>query len=457
LAEIKLTAPDNLELFRSSATEWLCDPYSVDISYTAVKDEGVNVILSCSINLWPIKPTKNSNFNLVAENFLAGRESISDIPLKELKKIIEQLEMGLLVINKQPFKLNGTGGFRYYSRMAANDRWFCDAHLAITGDQRTPLSNFAISRINNSLRLNKRPFDGLEDLASFLDLQIPFHPDSQPKIEINISPPIDVITDESNLSKGSLTLVLHAHPQFNRGTANIAIQSFPASPKDRKQLASLITWSIGEDGRQIGNLKIATENSFAVKIILMAGSNMVRRQFFEDFKKLPNRRLVSISHFDTDLKRLKQALLSKDSTEFEIAVNCLAYMLGLSGSVINETNAPDIILSTPEDNLVVIECTTKIADFHSKLGKLVDRKNSLAKELVISGDSRKVYGYLVCGLPKDQIAVADFELATNKVTLLSKESLEKLLTQLKFPQNIEKLLQQDELVIENLLNQLTTP
>lgn len=449
-----MSGEDFLELFKSASSQWLCDPYSVEIRYIGLKNKDFNSLLSCVVNFWPVGTSPSSSLRFSANQVIAGRELLTDFSLKELNVLINNLEQGKLILKGLSLNVEAKQGLSYYSEMISNDRWFCDAHLLITGDAHNPLSSVEIAKVNSQLRLNKQPFDGLSDLVSNLDVPDTLTSYKQSQIEIRISPSIDIRIDESNLSKGKFNLILHAHQKLITKNISIGIRQFPESLNSRKQVASRVTWETNESGIQVGKLQVNAKNSFAVQAILMAGSNTVRRQFFDDILKVPNRRLSVFSNFDNDLKMLKRALNGDfDSNGFETAVNSLAYLLGFSGCVMNETDAPDLILSTPNENLVIIECTTRISDFNSKLGKLVERKNALIALLEGAGDSRKVYSYLVCSLPKNQIKHDEKELGRNKVTLLTRESLLELLNQLKFPQDLEKLLSDDEKVLENLLLQ----
>lgn len=452
-----MSGEDHLGLFKSAANEWLCDPYSVEIRYLAIREDDANVLLSCTINFWPIKFATQKSLAIVANNLIAGQEQLNDLSLEEIMLFINSLEQGNLVLNNITLSLIANDSLSFYTEMISNDRWYCDAHLLILGEHKNPISNIEIAKINSALRQEKLPFDGLNDLVTYLNLPDPFSSQRPPQIEIRISPPTDIRIEESSLSKGKFNLTLHAHPKLNTKNISLAFRTFPETLTSRKQVSSQIKWNSRKDGLQVGKLALGAAKAFAVQAILMVGSNTVRRQFFDDILKVPNRRLFAISAFDKDLKMLKQALSDTHSSNFEKAVNSLAYILGFSGGVINETNAPDLILSTPSENLVIIECTTRIADFYAKLGKLVDRKNSLITLLESSGDSRKVYSYLVCGLPKNQIAHDENYFAKHKVTLLTKESLDELLNQLKFPQDLEKLLSADEKILENLLLQNNIP
>lgn len=455
-----MSAEDYLELFKSASSQWLCDPYSVEIRYVARKvSESTGSILSCYVAFYPIVWPKPDKVRVSTSQIIAGRERLSNVSLNVLKEILERLENGKLSLDNLELTLESKSSLSYFSEMISNDRWFCDAHLLTLGDALDLFNTVEIAKINSELRLGQLPFDGTHDLFDYFSLQDCISTYKQPQIEIRISPPIDLISNQCHTSNGKFNLTLNAHPSLKIKNVSLAIRTFTAPNQSlplRKQVAENINW-LQENDRQIGTLEIDVEKAFTSQAILMLGTNTIRREFFEDIAKVPNRRLFTLSFFDKELKRLKLALYGSDSDQFEKAVNSLAYLLGFSGCLMNETNAPDIILSSPDENLVIIECTTKISDFSSKLGKLVDRKNSLMKELHDLGDPRKVYSYLVCGLPKDQITINERELATYKVTLITQESINDLLNKLKFPQNLEKLLVEDETALENLLLQGNIP
>lgn len=446
-----MSGEDYLELFKAAYSQWLCDPYSVEIRFVAKKGHDCNRLMACAVNFWPIGTNQSESLRVVANDLIAGREQITDCSLKDLMNLMENLEQGKLTFKDISLVIEAKEGLSYYSEMISNDRWFCDAHLLINGDALNPFSSTEFTKIDSELRLAELPFDGIEDLLNFLSLPDTLSNHKQTQIEVRIYPPVDVLIDESSLSNNQLNLTLHAHPTLDTKTISLAIQEFSNGSSIRKQVAPQIEWKPVENQRQVGNLSLNTENAFAIKAVLMAGRNTVRRRFFEDILKVPNRRLFNISVFDNELKRLKKDLTdTNNSDHFEKAVNSLAYILGFSGCVMNETEAPDLILSTKNDNLVIIECTLKVSDFHTKLGKLVDRKNTFIEFLKKSGDNRKVHSYLITGQSKTAIPHDEKLLLNHDVVLLTKESIVELLENLRFPQEPDDLLLADERHLESL-------
>jgi hypothetical protein len=167
----------------------------------------------------------------------------------------------------------------------------------------------------------------------------------------------------------------------------------------------------------------------------------VRRHWFLDVAKTRNDRLVVSQEFDKDLRMLKQAILEPvDQNRFETGIASLLFLLGFCPAVQVETNSPDLIVTTPAGKLVVLECTIKIADFNSKLGKLVDRRGIAAKALQRSHHNYEVHAVLVSAQPRDQIAVDEKELREQKVILLTKDDLTASFDRVRFPSDPDQLL-----------------
>jgi hypothetical protein len=184
------------------------------------------------------------------------------------------------------------------------------------------------------------------------------------------------------------------------------------------------------------------EEADSVLVMLMIGSSTVRRQWLVDSQKARNQRLAATLHFDKDLKMVRRALLeANDSATFERGAASILFLLGFSPAIQLETDAPDLIVATPAGRLAVVECTTRIADFQAKVGKLVDRRASLEKHLTATGHvGFPPVAALICRLPKDQIAALVDDIRAHKVILVTGEDIEASLNQMRFPNNPDKML-----------------
>lgn len=272
------------------------------------------------------------------------------------------------------------------------------------------------------------------DLTGWLGLKNPLHSSESPSINIRVLPPVDIIFHGSILDKDVLNLLIYAHPNFDLSRLDLAIRAVPGiGVKSRKQVTSEIKWKRIRKGKREGVARILLDKADSVLTMLMIGGITVRRQWFLDAAKSGNNRLVAVQLFDKELRMIRTALFeSGDPTRFEMGVAVLLFLMGFSSAVQLENDSPDIIVTTPGGRLILVECTTRIADFSSKLGKLVDRKSSLTKLLQGSKSPFRVDGILVCGLPKDQIATRSNELQAHQVVLLTKDELFSALERLRF-------------------------
>jgi hypothetical protein len=177
--------------------------------------------------------------------------------------------------------------------------------------------------------------------------------------------------------------------------------------------------------------------------MLLFGAQTVRRHWFIDPSKAPNVRYAAVQQFDPDLRMIKRGLFDDtDSNRFESAVAALLFLLGFAPSVQLESDSPDLVVATPLGRLVVVECTTRVADVATKIGKLVDRREALQRKLRADNAGAEVSAALVCRVPRDQIAAQADHLKAMRVALASAEDISAGLTRAWATSNPEEILDQ---------------
>jgi hypothetical protein len=257
-----------LDAFKSAATEWLCDEYAIEVRYIGKREDNVDKLLSCAINFNPVKFVDCANLSFKAHTIFAGKVQLNNVSIENLREHVKNIELGQLIIESTNLSILASGGLSFKSEILTQDRWVCDAHLNISGDF-YHLSDFAeLTKINHELRQLKHPFDGLNDLISFLNLPDPTTKDKSKNanMEISILPPIDIVINNSKLSDGKFTLTLHAHPKFNTNNITLAVREIPENLSSRKQVAKEITWDLNtSENVNVGNLCIQAPNSFVVQ------------------------------------------------------------------------------------------------------------------------------------------------------------------------------------------------
>lgn len=400
------------------------------------------LLWDASIALLPLPATQDLSFQIDSTGLTVGQVQRVVHDKDELMELLREAANGTVRLSNEVLTLPSSGAYDFYSEMSHRERWFSELHLQIIGSSRPIPSSAELANIDNGLRLAHPPFDGLSDATAWLGLRSPMSAGEASSISIRVGPPVDLIFDRCALAEDRLHLTLNAHPEFDVSRVGLAMRTVPGNGlAARQQVANQITWNSEYGGRLEGVAHIDLQHADQVLVMLMVGSSTVRRQWFVDPAKARNNRLLAVQHFDRELKMIKQAVLeSTESAKFEKGVAALLFLVGFSPVLSVETDAPDLIVTTPGGKLVIVECTTRIADFASKVGKLVDRRGSLSKSLTTSGHPATVSAVLVCRLPRDQIAAQASELRSHNTILVTGEDLSAAFDRLRFPNDPDRIL-----------------
>lgn len=429
--------------FLASATAWVCDDYALDIRYVALCAPEGYVILSASIALHPLGPQKDVSFAIDTGALIAGQIQQFPVAKEKLLTILKDASRGLLLLDHKQLRLPGNPPHVHSSGSATGDSWFSPLEFRITGGALPAQSRPQAYARDNELRASTPPFDGLTDLFGWLGLDASSLSGNPSSIAIFIGPPVDLIFDQCKLSADQLRLVLHAHPSLDTRRIGVAVRAVPGiGISGRIQAKDQFVWKDSTDSRREAVADISVPESDSALVVLMVGSATVRRQWLIDPTKARNNRYLAVQHFDTELRKIRDAVLeASESRRFEQGVAALLFVLGFSAVIQIETNSPDLIVSTPGGRLILVECTLRIADFSEKVGKLVDRRGSLVKSLRNSGHFSQIVAVLVCRLPRDQIPVQEENLKHHEIVLVSQEGISGALDRVRHAIDPDELVQ----------------
>lgn len=429
--------------FLLAVSEWMCDEYFVDIRYFGEIVDTNYQLVSAAIRLFPLPPSKDLNFSIETDNIFSGQIQKKCNLKEDLLEIINQAASGCIDITSRVVRISSQDeSCSAYSPLIQRDASFSSLQLNVYSSERKFSYTSNLTSVDNALRKSDPLFDGLTDLSSWLELTIPTDSSQSSQISITINPPVDSLWAECFLANNSLKIRLIAHPHFNVDSVNLGIRVSPYdSLSGRIQLATKIIWDFSESNFQMRAVDIELDQAESVLMILIIGNVTLRRHWIIDPNKARNNRFLTIQHFDKDLAMIKHAIFNgKDGRYFECAISSLLFMLGFSSTMQVETDSPDLIVSTPEGKLIIVECTLKTADFANKIGKLVTRRGSLFKYLKDSGHHADPIAILVCRQPRNEIAVHNDELISHKVILMCAEELESLLEQVRSLPNPDQLI-----------------
>ncbi|HLP96990.1 MAG TPA: hypothetical protein VK149_00955 [Sideroxyarcus sp.] len=414
--------------FLKEAPNWIVESCTIDIRYLVQRNTDGHFLLAASIHVLPFPLPQYEEFHVEAGEILGGQIQFNNQTRLDVFRILTNAADGLVEAGSHSLSLLGERrGYDYQSEMLWGDKWFSSLDLTVRSSQSiTPrLSHLESCNSDTLLRQNTPPFDGINDLSAWLGFADSISSSQAPTIKIEVAPPVDLIYPNCSLSENCLRMYLRAHPNFNTDSMTLSIREFPGvGISTRQQVSSRINWQDGQDGLREGIVELELNKADSVGTTLTIGSTTVRRQWFVDPTKAPNSRYVAVQQFDSDLRQIRSAIIDPtDSNKFETGIASLLFLIGFSAAVQLEKDAPDIVVATPSGRLILVECTMKIADFSSKLGKLVDRQGSLKKTSKEAPYPFPVESILVCALPRDQIATRHDELKKHNVLLMTKEDL----------------------------------
>lgn len=414
--------------FLKEAPNWIVESSTIDIRYLAQRNTDGHFLLAASIHVLPFPLQKYEEFHVEAGEIIGGQIQFNDQTRSNVFRILSNAADGLVESgNRSLSLLSERQGYNYHSEMLWGDRWFSSLNLTVRSSRSiTPqLSHLESCNSDTLLRQNTPPFDGINDLSAWLGFADSISSSQAPIINIEIAPPVDLVFPNCSLSENRLRLHLQAQPGFNPDSMTLSIRELPGvGISTRQQVSSRINWQGGQDGLREGIIELELNNADSVGSTLTIGSTTVRRQWFVDPTKAGNSRYVAVQQFDSDLRQIRSAVIDPtDQHKFETGIASLLFLIGFSAAVQLEKDAPDIVVATPSGRLILIECTIKIADFSSKLGKLVDRQGSLKKTSKVTPYPFPVEGILICALPRDQIATRQDELKSHNVLLMTREDI----------------------------------
>lgn len=418
-----------IQQFFKSANQWICEGYSASVRYIILRDNtGRYWLTSLLIDVSPRECDPSLSFDVRGTLVRTGQMQLSNLSWNDLIEILVRGANGEVKIAHETYAMR-LPDIEVESDMKQLDRFHCYLHMRCFTRESYKDDLYDFASIDAELRQSQIPFDGLHDLATWLGVNNPANiPLAEAKMLI--SPPIDLIWEQSGLQRNSLTLGFFAHPNLAVEQVSVSVRALPGQAlAGRRQIGSSIEWKDGI-GVKLGRVVCNFADADNAMVMISFGGSTVRRQVFIDPGKAKNLRYLAMRVFDVDLEKIKQNLFGEKNKRFEEAINVLLFMLGFVSARPMGTDCPDVIAITAEGQFVVIECTVSISDFSNKLGKLVSRRSMLEAEFAKHGQDRDVLAYLVTAQTREQVASKQEELSRFKVVMVTHEDLEKIMLEL---------------------------
>jgi hypothetical protein len=229
--------------FLESADAWLCQQYWLDFRYIASRRGDCYALWDAALYLNPLPPKADLGLQLEpSPAFAIGQiQSMPEAP--ELLRLLADSVSGRFTISKgMEFALPTEAHLSFYTEMARLDRWFSPLHLQVAGISPMNVSQAELTQVDNALRLANPPFDGLADVANWLDLKVPGS--STPALNIRVNPPVDLIFDRCKLTDNNLRLTLQAHPRFDVRRMGLSLRMAPGGTglSSRRRATDEVVW-----------------------------------------------------------------------------------------------------------------------------------------------------------------------------------------------------------------------
>lgn len=426
-----------LERFNSQADAWITDGYAAELRCVRQRCGADFFVQEASLTLVPPWATEllnsRNDMHLETVALFADQQCAKGLTRDALVSAAGSAASGRIRLNELTAALQEVDRkIDYYSEVTVRDRWTFPLHLQIQGDKLLSLSPLDAATLDDALRQANPPFDGVADLSQWLNLNAALDGTRQSSITVNVLPPVELLFTDSKFENEQLALRLRCSASADFNQIRLATRIVPGTVSEgRLQVAEQVSWDADDAhaGYRTGTVTIRVGSAVSVQILLSYKGYSVARQWFHDGSRSMNARHLSMIQFDPELKGLRAALFTNtDSRDFEKAVGCVAYLVGLASALPLQSRTPDLVAATLRGRQLVIECTLATSDFPTKMGKLVDRCNALKKALSANRlENTEVFGVLVCRQPSDQIARDDSELQRHRILLVTGEDLERAL------------------------------
>ena len=182
---------------------------------------------------------------------------------------------------------------------------------------------------------------------------------------------------------------------------------------------------------QYGTRSIQVPEGAVIQCFAAYAGKFQSQGWIVDPNSFPNVLRVMHNTLDANLENLKKSLFDEtyfkaNSKDFEIAVANLLFMLGFSVDPIRGKkmeDGPDLLATTSQGNVIIVECTINQIEKEGKIGKLIHRSNLLKEQLKNSSYGHlRVMPVIITALSKKSVTGIKTALQSG-VLVLTKEDL----------------------------------
>lgn len=327
---------------------------------------------------------------------------------------------------------------------ALNQNWPRTAKLTLSGDDLARcLDQIGGSVcVDNALRINKTPYDGFMDLAQMIGL---------PDLDIRRSKTIEIIADTPVVLDRAKSIISDSQARLSivggvgLDTKQVSIGLRTVDNAIRTSIECTCLPESNEDGTWHVALTCDVGAAPAAQIFVSYGGIAFDRWWIADPTKHSNPFRTLYETCDPGLSELGARLSQpKNQDQFEAAIATLLYLLGFNTYPIDQltgiSNHTDILASTPQMEVFLVECTLGTIDNKGKLLKLSNRLKEVQGAMAQAGLKWIRVSPVVVTTQTTSEVAPDLERAANLgISVISKEVIQELTDKTVFQPNADAL------------------
>jgi hypothetical protein len=306
------------------------------------------------------------------------------------------------------------------------------------------LSSPDLLTLDLELKAHPRPYDNLAELIAEMGNPITAHEiggAAMPRVEIVLAPPARITKGE--IRDGILLIDVTASARIDQNKLAFGLRLFSAkeTPIQHVAFSGEASWD-DADPLIKGHFWQAAPDIGLAHIFMTYDGEFLGSWWARDQSVAFSSRAALHKAIDAD-----NAFVAKffnDKNAFEEHVLMLLSLLKLDclyyGNMAELKDGPDIIASSNQGHLYVIECTTGDINSKGKLRRLYERTNNIRAALANSAyRPREILPMMVTSSTKSETLHCIDEVATYQIALVCREDIVGLLSQIEAPPTADRL------------------
>lgn len=307
--------------------------------------------------------------------------------------------------------------------------------LTISGESKHTFTDSL--KFDWELKAQPQPFDSVDELLWLFMLGGKVSDSVMIEVVANT---VAIVNQSSSVSGGSGSPCITLAKNLDRNKCRIGYREFlHGKVVSRGSIEGhQLEWN-EQDGFLLGKGWVGVSEGAVLHCFASYGDHAQNQGWVADPAHSQNARRVCIEVSDEKLEILRDYLFEeqkarKNSRDFESGVASLMWMLGFNvnqvGGTARTSDAPDILATSPQGNILIVECTVGLLKAENKLATLIERTEAIKKRLSASGNGHlKVLPIIVTAKTNDEIK-ADIEQAQKlDIVVVTRETLIGLMQQ----------------------------